>query len=104
MLVLFRGAMQDALMASTATATPSSAVDPIFPNYTTPTAYNLVASDFVNGVFDVLMYFIEDARDRLRDGVIEERSNNGRELIVGHPHWSKYDRERQQCKNRVSGM
>lgn len=104
MLALFREAMQDALTASTATTTSASAVDPVVVNSTTPTAYNFVASDFVNGVFDVLIYFLQDARDRLRDGVIEERSNNGRELNVGHPHWSKYDRERQQCKNTVSGM
>lgn len=107
MLALFRDAIPHALAASTAaaaitTTTPSDVAPDV--NHDGPTGSNSVASDFLYAVFDGLFYFMNDARGRLKDGVIEERSNGGRELSSKHPNWTKYAREREQCKGGLSNM
>lgn len=62
-----------------------------------PPPVNTLATDFFKTAFDTSTYFMNDAIGRLRDGVIEERSNGGRVLETGHAHWNKYMRERKQC-------
>lgn len=65
---------------------------------------NPLATEFFKTAFDVFSYFINDAIGRLRDGVIEERSNGGRALETGHAHWNKYMRERKQCFGALKNM
>lgn len=56
-----------------------------------------LATDCFKAAFDIITYFFNDAMERLKDGKIEERSNHGLALELGHPHWGKYQRDRQQC-------
>lgn len=60
-----------------------------------------LAPDFLKAAFDIITYFFDDAMVRLKDGRIEERSNDGRPLEAGHPHWGKYQADRKQC---ISGL
>ena len=94
---------------SNATASSVGALDPPAPVPTHDlnagsTTKITVASEFFTAVFDLLTYFVCDARDRLRDGVIEEMSNGGMELDAGHPHWEKYSRERDHCRWVLTDM
>lgn len=70
----------------------------------TPPPTNPLATEFFKTAFDMFSYFINDAIGRLRDGVIEERSNGGRVLEAGHAHWNKYMRERKQCVGALKNM
>lgn len=72
-------------------------------NDATPSV-NPLATDFFKTAFDTSTYFINDAIGRLRDGVIEERSNGGRVLEAGHAHWNKYMSERKQCVGSLKNM
>lgn len=63
-----------------------------------------LATEFFKTAFDTFTYFINEAIGRLRDGVIEERSNGGRVLEIGHAHWNKYLQERKQCVNALENM
>lgn len=65
---------------------------------------NPLATEFFKTAFDIFSYFINDAIGRLRDGVIEERSNGGGVLDTGHAHWNKYHRERKQCVGALKNM
>lgn len=69
-----------------------------------PPPTNLLATEFFKTAFDTFSYFINDAIGRLRDGVIEERSNGGRVLETGHAHWNKYMHERKQCVAALKSM
>lgn len=58
-----------------------------------------LATSFFITSFGMIMFSVTDAFDRLRDGVIEEKSNNGKPIETGHAHWRKYMYDRKLVRS-----
>lgn len=65
---------------------------------------NSVMTDFFTAVFDIITYGVGDGMERLKDGSTEEKSNGGKALTAGHPHWTKYQRDRKQSIGMLKRM
>lgn len=63
-----------------------------------------LATSFFIAAFGMIMFSVIDIFDRLRDGVIEERGNDGRPIEAGHPHWKKYMFDRKSVKSSLKSV